>query len=688
MFRQRIEKAVSYQEFFRSRKSKNVMPHKEQYPLQLFLLVALFNILLSLFMTIPLITDEYVTMAIGLFLTGGLGWENFAATGYYGFGYSMLYGFIWNFTNDLRIIFHVILLFNTLFISLVPVIAYRIANDHFKINSKYSFIIALCVGLYPANVVMSKYAMNETMLIFLVWLISLLFCEFHRRESNARAQYLFSFLIGFSSMYSYTVHGRGLALVFASMTLFFLMMLLSIGKKGVRTISINILCFLGAYVIVGIANTIVKEYIISNFLRLGDVEVANTLSHFLTPAFFSMLLSDAYHIIIGMLGQVYYIMGATFGLAAFMFVLYLMYLKKNILFKRNKENMPDLTLCFTSFVFLASVVTLAMSTLFFLNIYVFNEAIRGEYWIYGRYNDVNSGLIIFSAFILYEKLDLKCKERRWASVITLFLTSLLLIVGILIAKNYILELDNPRLSYTMVSGIVPFSGMTLVNYPTLFNYVLLSIIIIIISAVIHYNMVKIKLLLCLGIIIVIFIYSSLFSMSKFVIPSSQLRYDNIQQFVKIGSIMNEIVETYPNVYILDALIPKQSIQFAMPNHDVQFSDIFVRFSEFEKNSLIASNEALYLDMIMNDVYNLDVPGLYYIYVYGEQLRYFLEGAGINSVAREMVTSFFTPSDLRKTRGATISECGEFVYIPPRGMQSGPTITLLPGSHDIFCLGGI
>ena len=90
----------------------------------LFLIGFLANMAVVFLLKYPVITDEYVIIAEGIYLSGGADWSSafrsIHNTGYYGFGVSAVYGLLFWFTNNMRIIYLSAITLNSILVSLIP----------------------------------------------------------------------------------------------------------------------------------------------------------------------------------------------------------------------------------------------------------------------------------------------------------------------------------------------------------------------------------------------------------------------------------------------------------------------------------------------------------------------------------------------------------------------------------------
>ena len=268
----------------------SVLPPKKifskiSYPLVLFGCTFIGNVLLSFFMGYPIITDEYNTLAEGVFLAGnGTVAETFrtlANTGYYGWGYVILFGWVYHLTHDMLTVYHTALIFNSFFVALIPLFAYKIAVRHFKLEDKMAFWVSLCLCIYPAYILYSKYAINESILQFIIWPLLFLLLEFLNASPLKRG--CSCLLMGFLSMYSYAIHGRGIAILGIATVIFTGLVLLV--KDSVKSKVAYGVLYVIPLLTVYIINAYVKNNIALHFAGTEVGQMANTTENFFPPLF-------------------------------------------------------------------------------------------------------------------------------------------------------------------------------------------------------------------------------------------------------------------------------------------------------------------------------------------------------------------------------------------------------------------
>lgn len=576
-----------------------------------------------MFMGYPIISDEYNIISEGLFLYDNSSVVNAFYTlpnkNYYGFGYAIIFGFLGYFINNMHFLYIAVLCVNAFFLSFIPVIGYKVCRE-FNICSKYSFIISLTIVTYPAYFVYAKYTLNETFLTFLLWCTAYCFiCLL--RSKTLKKEFTYSFLIGVLSMYAYTVHGRGLAILGMSFLLLVILLFTEIKNK-----LMSLTGFLMSSMVLYYISRMLKDYIAEKFLGTSVSSMANTAENFLSISFFKMLFGEnAKEILVGFFGQSFYIICSTLGLAAVAVVFYFIVLFN--FFKKKDIQNKELAV-FATFVVGTTAATLIISTLFFSNLYVTHGMVRGEYWIYGRYNELCLGLLVFFALLCIVKYGIN--KLQLVSSVTI--GSSILLLGYRFVVPRILELENPDLSYTMVPGLIPFAGRKIFENPSTKEYVSLIIIIVSIFILLLYCGYTKKKLLIFLMTSICFVYSIVYSMCIFVRPASQDKWEGVQKLEVIGN-DERFSSIVSNIYVLEMNVPIVRIPFAFPQNEVIYLDSqnmgYMELQDIEDNSLILSTNTENLDLLFSDVYYIGTFGDCYVWSYGKKLISYFKEMGMN-----------------------------------------------------------
>ncbi len=667
----------------------SVLPQKKffskiSYPLVLFGCSFIGNILLSFFMGYPIITDEYNTLAEGVFLAGnGTVAETFrtlANTGYYGWGYVILFGWVYHLTHDMLTVYHAALICNSFFVALIPLFAYKIAVRHFKLEDKKAFWVSLCLCIYPAYILYSKYAMNESILQFIIWPLLFLLLEFINTSPLKRMGCCF--LMGFLSMYSYAIHGRGIAVL--GMTTVVLTGLILLAKDPVKNKVVYSVLYAIPLLAVYIINAYVKNNIALHFAGTEVGQMANTTENFFSAAFFQSLAGEhSVRILYGFLGQAFYITVATLGMAVSAVIAYAVVVFRGF---REKSVTPVAVLGTFAMGLMAS--TLVISVLFFSNLYI-SEAMRGgEYYVYGRYNELAGGMVIFFLLIYCTKTGFSKIMLRY----NLVLYALLMAGGMTVAATKLLKSFNPKLSYTMVIGMVPFSGRNLYLDPTVLSYMKLILVVTIIHIPVLFLLYK-KSDKMLGILISgLFLYSAAFSLTEFLYPASRGKCEEVQALEDFNDMLaNTLGEEVKGIYILDSRIPKPRMLFAFSGYPVKHMENiehnYGKFGQVPEGSLFVSTKEEYLDKIFDEIYMVREIEGYYVWGYGEKLENSLDELGWDCTRRKSPTLLYDGKCLsllnqNPDEGAEIQNESQSMVIPKNHLQYGPYCVLHKGKYQV------
>lgn len=635
----------------------------------LFLGTLIVNIIPIFYMGLPIITDEYTTMAEGLYLWKAADWSSYFKNFlnlYFGYGTNILYGFFYYFTDNVQYVYKIALVINSLLLSFVPVMAFSIAKRRLNIETKISFLIAFAVSLFPAGIIHAKYALNETMLTFLGWLIFYIAFKIFDSESSFKEELFLFSALGFLGSYSYAVHGRGIVLLLVS-TLFCLYM--AIKRKKLQT-CICVLTFFIVAAAVHCVDSSVRKYILNTFIGNAHPEAQiNTLSrsfHKLLMVFDPQNLKS---FICGLLGQAYYLTCCTYGLFAMIIMTFVISLKEQI---QNYGTCKKDGIIFSQlFIGITVIATLLVSTIFLIEIYIQNEAHAGEYFIYGRYNESVCGLLLFAVFAFI----VKRKEQLSSLFISIFIVIYLALIlwGNFVTAQNVIKSSN-YISYTMASGIMPYFGINAWNNASQLNFIFLSGNISLIASILFIFLFKNKTTYALFFIITCFLYSSIFSLYYFVIPQSQLRRDRMAPLSVLAQKMplpvnyNAYVTNFPGT-------PKPRVQFVLNKLALRHLKLeqngFDRLASVPLGSIIISEKDYYFDYMFDDMYMIEPDSLYdpagslidkfYVYIFGKDLKKRFQDQGFKISDRSFKSLYGVEDEYPAADAHKIQE--EFLFSP-------------------------
>ena len=627
--------------------SDSSLEHK--YKLLLFWGLIIVNMIPLFWMRYPIITDEYTTISEGLYLWKSADWSSYFSSlpaVYYGYGTSILYGWTYHIFKSPEFVYKAALTLNAMMISSISILAFNLSNKKLRLSAKVSFFIAACTALFPAGIIHSKYALNETMLSLLAWLLLYSLISFQYSNENAVRMKCYSFISGALGAYAYTVHGRGIILLFLCFSFYFLITLSL--KKQANICAV--LLFLTGATIVLLMDTQVKKYILNTFTGTDPQMQINALDRSVKYKLFEALRpSNIKHLIYGVLGLSYYTVCSTHGL---IIVLFFILFNESIAYLRGIVSVTEerkKSFFILSYSLLAVILALIVSVIFFIEIYITKEAVRGEYFIYGRYVDTFSSLIIFSvlAFLFcYEKPIL-----GWSCFLMLAVFLGIMVWGSFITSREIINGKN-SLSYTMVQGILPYFGLYGWENAQSKNFIILFIVqsLIFLSVLIFIR--KHRLGSLTALLLSLFCYSSIFSSCFFIIPQSAARYDRLAPL----TVLKEIVSTLPfkpRFFINGtASTPNPRVQFIFNEYQLTNLNLehdgFDRLANISNNDIIITNSDLFLDCIFDNIYMLNTKKFYdkiissntdnaYIYICGDMIKNEFKKRGYDSLNRNTNT---------------------------------------------------
>lgn len=647
----------------------------------LFYIFFAVNAVIALNMKYPIITDEYVTLAEGAFLWGnktlGESFRTLTSTGYYGWGFSVLFGWVYRIWPNLFVLYHAALIYNSVLIGMIPVIVYKLANQFFEISVRRSVLISIIIACCPAYIIYSKYALNEVPLFFSVWLIIYLFYKYE--NAQIKPKYIYAGLIALSSMYTYTLHGRGLAIIATTVIVFGSLTIINKQtdrKQKTLLFVIYVIINIGIYLL----NKIVKSVISYGFFGVNTGTLNNTTDNFLTKSFFqSIFRRDALKILYGLLGQSFYIVAASFGLVLVLFVALISRIRK-----KDKDQWDKRLIVLGIYTVSLIVFTIGMVILFFSNLYITEALIRSEYYLYGRYNEIAIGLIVFFALVFIAEKDENAMLSRWCYLLFL----IIFILGGCFVVGKIFSSYNPVLSFSMVIGILPFAGTDICNNPSVFQYVKLMIVVTIIFVAIMELCRKHKMVIVSIALLGLFVFSSSYTFKQCVMPASREKYEaqvgvsglNAQLKLVMGVDLNK-------AYVLQAELPKPRVLFSLSDYSVEYLEgmhaDYSFLEKIEKDSIILSKVDEKLDYMFNDVFFLGQYDNYYVWVYGDKVRELTSANGLLSMSRASQAYVFDENSLYLTSN-TFSNGN--LALASGDTQFGPYCSMARGKYKVEIFG--
>lgn len=603
----------------------------------LFLIVFLLNSAFGLFLKVPIISDENGTIFNAFFLSGIHNWADAYSSSlnmYWGYGYAALWIPLLYFLREPVVQYKGIMIFNSAIIGLIPVFASMIMMKYFPwLKKKDVIIISAFVSLFPSNFAFSKNAWNEPMLILLQWIfLWLLLRMIH--EDKVRNRRIFSFFLSLLSIYAYSVHGRGIGFIGAS--LFILLCFCIKDRKLYLSIPMYVIGFVPSYFL----QKLIKSEIVSKLLQVAPGSARNTSESIISKNMLILFENNNFaKLFLGMAGQFFYVTLATFGFVT-LGMLYWLYLmrKKN---KLSDQNHRPLTqgnrrnlIAVGSFSVVLFFSTLVISSIFYYKTYITNQSRGIEYFLYGRYNEVASGTLVFFAIVAIWSIRAKTPVLI-AAVVQLCVS----VAGLFLVETRFIQASNvifnPANMYTFVA-IIPMLAKGEIQ----FTWILASVgILLAISSCIWILAYKRKYAAFLAVIVLVFQYISIQYYYEYLYNKNDQLYSSVDEISVFYNEMNKTVPVKADIYLTDVSTRTTNLQFYLQDNNTLFLNIdsygYQQLGFVQPNSFIISNRDEKFDIWLSDCSFLTTIDNYNIWVYGDYLKEDLLTAGYVTSNRDV-----------------------------------------------------
>jgi hypothetical protein len=331
------------------------------------------RLLLSLIRSGPvLVADEIGYLTNARVLTGGVGGQLEIAPFYRG-GYSLLIAPLIELSSDPTVVYHLVLALNAALAASIFPLLYVLLSRYGGVPSGVAIWAALAGALYPAVTVLSQVAMSENALFPLVcvWLIA--FAGLLQARDGRRSM-LWAAGVGASTGALWVVHNRMIAAV--AVTLAVLLWLAVRRRIAPSTLAVAVIVLAAA----GLGTQFLDHYLIDhNYGGAASDEVSERLDSLVSA---SGLRTAAANLI----GQTWYLLVATFGLAAVLAGDFAIRMRGRTSTSEPQDRAPPLPLVGILLAF--TVVLLVVSAA------AFPERTRPDMLIYGRYTEVAAPALI------------------------------------------------------------------------------------------------------------------------------------------------------------------------------------------------------------------------------------------------------------------------------------------------------
>ena len=280
--------------------------------------------------------------------------------------------------------------------------------------------------------------------------------------------------------------------------------------------------------------------------------------------------------------------------------------------------------------------TLVISSIFYYKTYITNQSRGIEYFLYGRYNEVASGTLIFFAIVAIWSFRSKVPVLL-AAIVQLCVSA----VGLfLIWKRFIQASNvifNPANMYTFVA-VIP----ELADGEIHFKWILAAVgILLAISGIIWSLAYKKRHIAFLAVILVFSTLDSIYI--EYLHNRNDQLYDTVNE---ISSFYNELNKTIPDkadIYLANVSTRTTNLQFYLQDNNVHFLNTisygYQQLDQVQPNSFIISNKDEKFDIWLTDCSFLANVDTYYIWVYGDDLKEKLQTAGYLTYNRGNISLF-------------------------------------------------
>lgn len=626
-------------------------------------IVFMLHVLLAFYKKgIYLSTDEMGVVATSAYFSGE-DWSSIVKNiPYYGFGQSLIYIPIFKLTSNPQIRFIIMGIINSLILSFIPLILFEILNKFIGLNRKKSIVYSFIGGIFPGCMSFTKWIWNEVLLyilpILIIYIILLLLIDKKHKK-------FLSCLLAFLSVYSYSVHGRGIALICT--VIFMLLYIKIIYKKDL----VNYIYFTVSFGIFYSGYQFIKQLLLDNLWHIGKDEViGNTLGSVINKMISSETILD---ILKTFFGHFYASILSSYGLLIIVMLYVIIYIY-NVM--KNKKYSTSAIKDINNYF---NIVTIYSFISFFAALIIgviFLSGQNGDYLIYTRYFSNMLLLPVLLGLILINEYGFLKKKLILVEFIFIVFSSLIFII----LKD--VGFSRPAVFFNIYPYLGGVEGKELIQANIIINIIFLLLMIL------SYIRKKIVYIL----VSIIFIHSYAYSAINIIIPSYTNTYNSIIEYSNIINSINGIEDKVDKIYYYDYKNYKpytdSALQFQLPKFKIEslkgeIDDILNNISE---NSIIISTNDVFLENYDEKFQRLISDKLnknhIYIWVYGKDLKEFIEknsGYKFNDGKwKTIITNFdeFIVNNSKRIDN-TICSDGSEGYI-----LYGPYIKLFKGEYNL------
>lgn len=612
-----------------------------------FLLIN-FIIVLNIKM-VGIIPDEINTLAIPAILSGDK-W-NLNGYAYYGWGGVIFYYPLFKLIKDPILLYQSIVILNSILLSIIPCTIYIILEKFFEVNNrKIKLLISFFLGIYPGTFSISQYGWNEIWVRVIIWIILFILLRLIYGKKEKKDNLILGMLIA----YAYAIHGRMIVLVPIMIIIYFFLM--KVKKKEI----LNAKYILIGFLVIFIIDSFIKKRLQTMLFGKGIIP-ANTFLDMMNRIQIIFNMDVVISILRAISSYTFYLSITSFGIVVLAFFL-LIKLLKNC----EREDIGYITIGLFSI--LGVIFSMITASLFFSN--NFN---KHGYFIYGRYMDNFTSIIILFVFILIIKKKIHKKLIYQTISFILVHTTLTLLLE-----------NNRNVEPVDVNAATLLSFTKKLYFETPEQFYIINLFLIILSI---YILVILKKDVYTALLTGILVYTiSNYNLIYYRIEKSTSTFSKIENKYKIINIIKDFQkeklslnfitngEIYPEVYLM-----------LLNGIDTEIKEVKVKENILlKKEDLSIVNNDRETLMLDKDIYKLDVKDKksnYSLFYRGDKIKTFLDKKNIVSNKNNIYKIF-----LDKMSITDPSKKMNDGIITKNNIMFGPYIELRPNHYKVIISG--
>lgn len=483
--------------------------------------------------------DEFGPIAIAAYFCGQDWSSVLKNTSYYSYGYALILTPLFWITNSAISFYRLAIVLNAFLTASIVPISYFTGKKLFSnANRENLFIASFLSANFVANIGRSQSAWCETFLIFLFWCLVFSFVALEESINHTKV-----FVASFLTVFMYAVHQRTLGIVITSLFSFFLLCMLK--KYGKR----YLLHFYAESGILLIIHYFIKQFVKTNIWLNSTASQVNDYGSIFDKFTSVNVFVYIKGIIYAICGHLFYVNIVTFGLATFALIILVTKFYKILISIKTKKEIEYPMVYFL--IGLSFLLTFAINVIGTTPL-SFQEYVRNDYLIYGRYIENVLGILIYIAifFILENKIKkIYLFHALWIITITTLITAR---------------------GFRYISSLIFYSicsiGLSIFYFDGKMHFWIAFLVVVGFLLLINYDTNKKRKNFYFGLISLFWIFTGLFYIKQNVLPPEQHNY-------QLTKLINEKERL------------NQKSDFYFYGKDTTLNDTFFQFLLKDKQSL-------------------------------------------------------------------------------------------------------